>query len=133
MEEKITTVLNIEYTDSEEEVVEEVENLDITNDYDSTDEATEEYQDILNTYLGDIASVDCLGLKAYKIDFYDTNIEKLEDKKCKCDFDLDDNGYPTIPDGGEEFIIPYLFALSKKVKFFKKCVFETNINHVIKL
>jgi hypothetical protein len=129
-------IRNFEFFESDDE--EEVDNISEVNEkdnydgYDTPDEDTEEFVEILQELLNDIAVVDVIGLKVYKIDFYDTkNIGELEDKKCKCDFDLRDDGYPIMPDGGEEFIAPYLLRVSKKFKFFKGCIFETNIGKKI--
>jgi hypothetical protein len=121
-------VKNFELPDSDSD--EDVNDLDLDLDldeYDSPDEDTEDYLEILEKLLCDVADVEVIGLNTYKINFHDTNIKKLENKNCKCDFDEDDDGMPIMIDGGEEFIKPYLFKVSKKIAFFKDCVFKYNI------
>lgn len=128
-------VRNFEFFDSDasDNGDEPLEELDDYDGYDTEDEDTINNLDILGSLLVDIADVEVLGYKVYKINFHDTRIKNLEDKKCNCDFDYDDNDLPIMVDGGEEFIAPYLLAVSKKKKFFKGCIFETNINQKIQL
>lgn len=128
-------VRNFEFFDSDEDIednnVEEFEDYD---GYDTADEETEENLEILNNLLKEIAVVEVIGQKVYKINFHDTRIYKLEEIDCDCDFDFDDkNDLPIMPDGGEEFIAPYLLEISKKIKYFEGCIFETNINQKIML
>lgn len=134
VDDKEVIVRNFTFFDSDEDmdddVVEEVEDYD---GYDTADEETDENLELLANLLNEIAEVEVVGLKVYKINFHDTRIGNLEDKNCDCDFDLDKNGVPIMPDGGEEFIAPYLLLISQKFKFFKGCVFETNINKKIVL
>lgn len=127
-------VRNFEFFDSDEDIEDDnIEDLEEYDGYDSADEETEEHLEELSELLSDIAEVEVIGLKVYKINFHDTRIGQLEDKNCKCDFDYDKNKMPVMPDGGEEFIAPYLLAVSKREKFFKDCIFETNINQKIVL
>ena len=127
-------VRNFEFFDSDEEIddnnIEEFEDYD---GYDTADEETEDNLEILNKLLKEIAEVEVIGKKVYKINFFDTRIYKLEEIDCDCDFDFDDNNLPIIPDGGEEFIAPYLLEISKKIPYFEDCIFETNINQKILL
>ena len=51
------------------------------------------------------------------------------DKDEDCDFDKDEDRYPIMPDGGEEFFIPYMTKVSKNNKKFKGCVIETNVKN----
>lgn len=133
MEEENAVVKNFQFFDSDEDEDDmDVEVID-PEDYDSVDEETEHFQETLSHYLRDIAQIDSLGLKVYKIDFHDTRIDNLEDKDCDCDFDLDEDKCPIMPEGGEEFIIPYLVQLSKQIPYFADCTYETNINIKIKL
>jgi len=126
-EEKEVIVKNFTYSDSETDE-ELIEDLDDYDGYDTADEDTENFCDFLNDILSDIADVETLGLKVYKINFYDNKVGKMEDYNCVCDFDKDDKGQPIMPDGGEEFIVPYLSLVRKKKKYLKDCIFETNIN-----
>jgi hypothetical protein len=128
-------VRNFEFFDSDASDNEEepLEDFDDYDGYETEDEDTMDNLDILGQLLIDVADVEVLGLKVYKINFHDTKIPKLEDKKCNCDFDYDNNDLPIMPDGGEHFIAPYLLAVSKKKKYFKGCIFETNVNQKIVL
>lgn len=127
-EDKEYIVRNFEFFDSDEEEDNNLEDFDDYDGYDTADDETEEYCDALNKLLSDVADVETLGLKVFKINFHDTRIKELEDKKTECDFDYDDDGMPIMLDGGEQFIIPYLVVVSKKITYYKNCIFETNIN-----
>ncbi len=123
-------IKNFNYYDSDEENAEYDESdFETFNEkkYKSPDEDTEENSEILSELLEDIASVEILGLKAYKIKFFNTKIEELEPKNCECDFDTREDGLPIIPEGGETYIIPYLLYISDVLDFFKGCQFETNV------
>lgn len=125
-------VRNFEFFDSDDE--DEDNNVEVFDDYDGYDTADEETDNnliFISNLLSEIADVEVIGMKVYKINFHDTRIVKLEDKNCKCDFDYNSNKLPIMPNGGEQFLIPYLMEVSKKKKYFKKCIFETNINHKI--
>ena len=80
-------VRNFEFFDSDEDIednnVEEFEDYD---GYDTADEETEENLEILNNLLKEIAVVEVIGQKVYKINFHDTRIYKLEEIDCDCDF-----------------------------------------------
>lgn len=121
------TVYNDEYYDSSED--EDDDNFEGLNydDYDSADEDDEDMGEFLQELLEDVASVDVLGHKAFKIDFIDSKVEKFLDKDEDCDFDTNYNGFPVMPDGGEEFFLPYMKAISKKKRYFKDAIFETNV------
>ena len=122
------TVYNEELYDSDEDEEDtNFELLDEENDYDSCDEQTEDLGDILNSLLTEVANVDVLGKKAFRIEFIDTKDLVLVNKNEDCDFDLDENDYPIMPDGGEEYLLPYLKKVSQCNKKFKGCVFETNL------
>ena len=71
-----------------------------------------ELLDVLNERLSDICNISCVGLNSFRMDFYDTNFE-FEDKKTKCDFDVDDYNLPIMIDGGQSFILPYLNQLTE--------------------
>ena len=130
---KKSKVFNVLYYDSEESgQEEEIDTMEQDTDYDLADQETEDKGEYLQNLLKEVANVCTIGLKAYKIDFFDRSPKKFEDKNCNADFDYQ-KGIPIMYDGGEEFIAPWLKKLSQKVKFFKDCSFETNHNLLIKL
>jgi hypothetical protein len=123
-------IRNFNYYDSDEENAEyEEDDFETFKDkkYKTPDVETEENLDILEELLEDIATVEVLGLKAYKIKFRNNKIGDLENKNCQCEFDTREDGLPIIPEGGENYIIPYLIYISDIIDFFKGCSFETNI------
>ena len=125
------TVYNEEIYDSDEDSDEDETNYEFLEekDYESCDEETEELSDILQNLLKEVAVVDTMGKKVFRVEFtYTKNlifVEKSED----CDFDEDEEGYPVMPDGGEEFFIPYMNIVAKNNKKFKKCTIETNVKN----
>ena len=114
-----------ESSDEEEEGGNEI--YEQYDEYDSPDEETDEVLTKLEPFFEDIATLEVIGREAIKINFIDNRIGDFVDKKEKCDFDLDEEGYPLLPDGGEEFVVPYLDKLSKKMKDLKGYNIETNI------
>lgn len=127
-------VFNALYYDSDEEPEDEqFDTAEFEGDYESADEETEDKCELLQDLLGEVSNVCTIGKNAYKIDFFDRESKEFEDVDCNCDFDYDKRGYPIMPDGGEEFIAPWLKKLAQKDKFFKGCTFETNHNHKIQL
>ena len=52
-------------------------------------------------------------------------------KFCKknevCEFDYDDNGYPIMPDGGENFFIPYMEELKTLNNDLDGLKIDTNV------
>ena len=125
------TVYNEEIYDSDEDSDEDETNYEFLEekDYESCDEETEELSDILQNLLKEVAVVDTMGKKVFRVEFtYTKNlifVEKSED----CDFDEDEEGYPVMPDGGEEFFIPYMNIVAKNTKKFKNCTIETNVKN----
>lgn len=127
-------VRNFDYFDSDDDLEEGVvENLDNYDGYDTADEETEDHAELLQNLLKDIAEVEVIGLKVYKINFHDTRLEKFLDKNTKSDFDFDEKNFPIMLDGGEEFIAPYLKMVSKNIEYYKGCTFETNVNYKFNL
>lgn len=96
------------------------------------DELTEDLQDMLEEKLSEIGTVSVVGKNSYRIDFYDTDFV-FEDKTCQCDFDLDGDKIPIIHDGGQEFIIPYLYELKEFYPELQKSKFQTNNNFTFKI
>ena len=129
-EDKEHIVRNFDYFDSDDDLEEGViEKLDDYDGYETADEETDEYLVGLERLLKDIADVEVIGLKVYKINFHDTRLENFMDKDTNSDFDIDDSGFPVMLDGGEEFIAPYMKKISEKVPYYKGCTFETNVNY----
>ena len=98
----------------------------------SPDDTTLELFDTLNGRLQEICNLSCVGLNSFRIEFFDTNFQ-LEDKKTRCDFDVDDYDLPIMIDGGQSFIVPYLNQLSEFYDDLKGCSFETNKNITFKI
>lgn len=126
--EKECIVRSFVFTDSDtsdEDVIETADNYD---GYETEDEETEEYAVGLNKLLKDVADVDVLGLKVYKINFHDIRLKEFHSIETKTDFDKNDDNFPIMIDGGEDFIVPYLKEVSEIVPYYKDCTFETNVN-----
>ena len=125
-------VFNAVYYSSGEEDEEDEKNYEeITSseeeDYESCDEESLDKQEILQNLLKDIANVDCIAKNTFRVEFFDTKNIKFMDKKENCEFDLNKDGLPILPDGGEEFFPPFMSELIKKDKRFKKVKIQTNI------
>lgn len=132
----MSRTFNVVYYDSEEDSEDDTEQTfedfsDEEDNYDSADEDTIDKSELLQNLLSEVANVCAIGLKAYKIEFYDTTKKNFEDKDCKCDFDYDLKGFPIMYDGGEEYIAPYLKKLSEIDDFFEDSTFITNHNFKI--
>lgn len=125
------TVYNEEIYDSDEDSDEDENNYEFLEDkdYESCDEETEELSEILENLLKDVAVLDVVGKKAFRVEFTHTKNLLFVDKNEDCDFDEDDDGYPIMPDGGEEFFIPYMNKVLEKNKQFKNCTIETNVKN----
>ena len=129
------SVLNVSYYNSDNENDEfgggENENFN-TKRVNTPDEDSQDIQDILENKLKSICTITVLGKKYYRIDFYDIDFELL-DEKTECDFDFDISGDPIMHDGGQEFIVPYLYKLKKNYPNLKNTEFETNNNFTFKI
>lgn len=125
------TVYNEEIYDSDEEDEEDTnyETIDEENDYDTCDEDTEELAEILQELFKEVATIDALGKKAFRIEFSYINGLEFVPEDEDCDFDFDEEGYPIMPDGGEEYLLPYMKKVKKNNKNFKKCTIETNVKN----
>jgi hypothetical protein len=121
------TIYNDEYYDSEEDTDDDnFENIN-DNDYDTCSEEDEEMGELLQELLNDVATVDILGKKAFRVDFNDTKNLQFIPKNEDCDFDYTEDDMPIMPDGGEEFLLPYMKEVSKHKKYFKGVILETNV------
>lgn len=125
------TVYNEEIYDSDEDSDEDETNYEFLEerDYESCDEETEDLSEILQNLLKEVAVVDAMGKKAFRVEFTYTKNLIFVDKKEDCDFDDDDDGYPIMPDGGEEFFIPYMNKVMKNNRKFRGCTIETNVKN----
>ena len=129
------SVLNISHYDSDNENDEfgggQDEDFNTEREL-SPDQLTEEIQEVLESKLSEIGTVATIGKNSYRIDFFDTDFT-FEDKNCKCDFDLDNDKMPIMPDGGQEYTIPYLHELKEFYPELKKSKFQTNKNFTFKV
>jgi len=129
------SVLNISFYDSDNENDEfgggETEDYN-TKRVVTPDEESHNCQEILEKKIKDIGTVSVLGKNYFRIDFYDVNFD-LMDNTTECDFDLDLSNEPIIYDGGQEFIVPYLYKLKSYYPILKNAEFETNNNFTFKI
>lgn len=129
------SVLNISHYDSDNENDEfgGGKNEDFLVEREVTpDELTEDLQEMLDEKLSEIGTVSVVGKNSYRIDFFDTDFT-FEGKTCQCDFDLDADKMPIMHDGGQEFIIPYLYDLKEFYPDLHKSKFQTNNNFTFKI
>tara|TARA_R100000664_G_C2743605_1_gene131759 strand:+ start:724 stop:1140 length:417 start_codon:yes stop_codon:yes gene_type:complete len=123
-------VVTTEIYDSEDEdYSDDNYELDIDNrgDCDVEDEDTEELVEILSRLLEDVGNVYMLGKMKIRVEFFDANKIKFANKKVKCDFDIADDLYPIMPDGGEEYFIQYMEKVRDADPNFEKLSIETNV------
>jgi len=122
-------VANFTYYDSDEDEEDEnFEDVQLRDDLEEVDEQTEELGEKISELIKDVASIDSIGKKVFRIDFYDSSGDFEFSQGKQADFDLNESGYPYLPDGGEEFIIIFLKTLQKNhFKKLKGCEFETNV------
>ena len=122
-------VINVNIYDSEESESDsdyELPDLEQRKRLNSVDEETEENSEILNVLLEDIGKVEPLGKKYLFLEFYNPKGIKFSKKSEDCDFDTNETGYPLIPEGGEEFLLPFFEKLKKKKRSFTGTTIETN-------
>ena len=122
-------VINVNIYDSEESESDsdyEFPDLEQRKRLNSVDEETEENSEILNVLLEDIGKVEPLGKKYLFLEFYNPKGIKFSKKSEDCDFDTNEMGYPLIPEGGEEFLLPFFEKLKKKKRSFTGTTIETN-------
>lgn len=100
---------------------------------DSVDEETEEKCEILKDLLSDVGTIEPIGKKYLRLEFYEPKNIKFLDRNEDCDFDLNEEGYPFLPDSGEEYVEPFFKILVSKNPRFKNLTIETNSkNHTFK-
>ena len=122
-------VINVNIYDSDESESDsdyELPDLETRKRLNSVDEETEENSEILNVLLEDIGKVEPLGKKYLFLEFYNPKGIKFCKKTEDCDFDTNEMGYPLIPEGGEEFLLPFFEKLKKKKRSFTGTTIETN-------
>ena len=111
------------YTDDNYDV-----NIDIgKNNCEVEDEDTEEISNILGELLEDVGKVYVVGKRKVMVEFFDSNQITFVPKKTKCDFDIDDNLYPIMPDGGEQYFVPYMEKVKEIDPDFENLSIETNV------
>ena len=123
-------------SDSDHEASDNYEDIDETTysdleGYESANEETEETKDFLQKHLSDIATLDCIGKNIIKVDFfYPKNINFI-DKNDKCDFDINNENIPLLPEGGEDYFLPFMTLLCKKNRKMRGLSFKTNTSKKI--
>lgn len=120
-------VYNDEYYDSDEDESDDEFELPDENKYESDDEETGELCDILEDLLKEVASVEPIGNKSFQVDFFFPKDIEFASKNSKCDFDEDDEGYPIMTEGGENYFIPYMQAVAEYNEDFQGCTIKTNV------
>lgn len=124
------SVLNIDYYDSDNDNDEFGgginEHFDNTKEK-TPDELTDELREILEKRLSDILTITVIGYKSFRLDFFESGFD-LIDKDCNCEFDIDSDKIPIMPNGGQEYIVPYLYDLKDFYEELKNCKFQTNLN-----
>lgn len=122
----MSKVLNITHYDSEDtEDSDIIENIDNNLRPSSPDEETDDLFESLELLLENVGTLSCLGKKYFRIEFYDTKFDFL-DKEEECEFDYNEENFPVLHEGSQEYIIPYLYCLSDYLEDIKDCNFETN-------
>jgi len=117
-------VVNTEIYDSDDD---DEEIPDIVSKH-IEDEDTNELEEILSELLDEVADVNSIDKMKIKISFYDFKNINFVSKKTKCDFDYDDdNGYPVMADGGENYFLPYMEAVLDVNSDFRGLKIETNV------
>ena len=121
-------VVNAEVYDSDEDIEDtnfedEIEEVN----YQSCDEDTENVAQFLEELLYEIASVYACGKMKVRVEFNDPHLIEFCKKDEICEFDYDDNGYPIMPDGGENFFIPYMEELKTLNSDLERLKVETNV------
>ena len=122
-------VVNAEVYDSDEDIEdtnfeEEIEEVN----YQSCDEDTENVSQFLQELLYEIATVYACGKMKVRVEFNDPHLIEFCKKDEVCEFDYDeDTGYPIMPDGGENFFIPYMEELKTLNSDLERLKVETNV------
>lgn len=123
------TVVNLDYFDSEEEsddMLDEVE-PEFRERSDSIDDATEENAKILEALLTEIGSVTPIGKKIIRVDIdYPKGVKFLK-KNEDTEFETNQYGLPYLPQGGEEFILPFLEKMKSERSELKGTTIEFNV------
>ena len=124
-------VVTTELYDSEDEESDDNFDIDIGNsnsNCDIEDEDTEELMKILSDLLVDVGDVYMIGKMKLRVEFFDAKEINFVSKKTKCDFDMADDLYPIMADGGENYFIPYMEKVKDTDPDFEGLLVETNVN-----
>ena len=123
------TVVNLDYFDSEEEsddMLDEVE-PEFRERSDTIDDATEENSKVLEALLSEIGSVTPIGKKIIRVDIdYPKGVKFLK-KNEDTEFDTNQYGLPYLPQGGEEYILPFLEKMKGERSELKGTTIEFNV------
>ena len=108
-------VANFTYYDSDEDEEDEnFEDVQLRDDLEEVDEQTEELGEKISELIKDVASIDSIGKKVFRIDFYDSSGDFKFSQGKQADFDLNESGYPYLPDGRRRIYYYFLKNTSKK-------------------
>jgi hypothetical protein len=127
--EKSDLVINVNIYDSDEEESDsdfEMPETERRVRLSSIDEDTEENCNVLSILLEDIGKLEPLGKKYLFLEFHNPKNIKFHKKTEDCDFDKNELGYPLLPEGGEEFILPFFKKMEKIRPELKGTTIETN-------
>lgn len=123
-------VVTTELYDSDDDKSDDNFDIDIgtaTSNCDIEDEDTEELLSILSDLLEEVGDVYMAGKKKLRVEFFDANEIKFVTKKTKCDFDIADDLYPIMEDGGEHYFVPYMDKVKEVNPDFEGLTIETNV------
>lgn len=127
--EKSDLVINVNIYDSDEEDSDsdfEIPEIEKRSRLISVDEDTEENYKVLSVLLEDIGKLEALGKNYFFLEFYNPKNIKFQKKTEECDFDTNELGYPLLPEGGEDFILPFFKQMEKIRPELKGTTIETN-------
>ena len=94
----------------------------------SVDDDTEENAEILNSLISEIGEAEPICSNLIRVNLFQTKGHKFVKKNEDVDFDTNEYGYPLIPVGGEEYILPFFTQLKKMRKELKGTKIESNVS-----
>ena len=125
------TFYDSELDDSSESEL-DIPELDIKREnLEDIDEETENQCDLISDLLSDIGKIEPIGKKYLRLEFFNPKNITFIDKDEDCDFDLNEDGYPFLPDRGEEYIKPFFKKLVSMNPKLKNITIETNSKNMI--
>ena len=126
-------VINIDFLESDSDCEDDNYDLPSEGEIESDDEETEELGDFLQSLLVEIGEVSNIGVRKFRLElFCPKGIDFLK-KGESVDFDLNKEGFPFLPQGGEEFILPFFKKLTELKPDLKGVVIKNNFGKDIKL